>query len=83
MDQIEIVNKLMAKIDDTLWMPYTGPDASGQPMARSLAIINGHRVDIYVVQGATEKKLRIELDKSTKNLTVAEAITILVTPYGS
>ena len=78
MEQVEMINKLMAKIDDTLWMPYTGPDSAGNPMARSMVIINDHRVDIYVIQGATEKKLRIELDKSTKPLTLSEAIAAIV-----
>jgi len=74
MEQIEIVNKLMAKVDDVLHAPYTGPDSAGNPMKRGLAIINGHRVDIYI----TGDKMRLELDKSTKPHTLAEAIAVLV-----
>lgn len=74
MEQINIINKLMAMVDDTLHAPYTGPDSAGNPMNRGLAIINGHRVDLYIIND----KVRVELDKSTKPHTLAEAITVLV-----
>jgi hypothetical protein len=74
MEQIEVINKLMAKVDDLLHASYTGTSSSGEPMKRGLAIINNHRVDVYII-GQT---VRVEIDKSTKPHTLAEAITALV-----
>ena len=74
MNQIEVINKLMAKVDDILHAPYTSVTSSGIPMKRGVSIINGHRADIYII----DNEVRVELDKSTKPHTLAEAITALV-----
>lgn len=74
MNQIEVINKLMEKVDDLLHAPFTGTTSSGVPMTRGISIINNHRVDIYII----DNKAMVEIDKSTKPHTLAEAIIEIV-----